>query len=281
MKTKFFIWLCLAFLIVAFYCNRKYELIAVNPWLGNKQHELKVMTWNIRCPRGADNMRQQEIAELILKEDADFVQLNEFTLDSCLVIDSLLSRFYPYKNVVNAKKKAGDVFYSKYQLFESGKLRKVHNSLYSKLFVNKDSLFIIGCHLLGNNHEGQIEIDDADSLRRVRTFWSHYRNAREKRKEKARILKKAVLESTLPLIVMGDMNDFSASAPMDSLKDAGLKNAWWEGGFGYGATYHEGWLRLRIDHIYYNDKLRLEDVKVVKTDLSDHNILIADFSFAK
>ena len=160
-------------------------------------------------------------------------------------------------------------------------MRKVYNSLYSKLFVNKDSLFIIGCHLLGNNHEGQIEIDDADSLLRVRSFWSHYRNAREKRKEKARILKKAVLESTLPLIVMGDMNDFSASAPMDSLKDAGLKNAWWEGGFGYGATYHEGWLRLRIDHIYYNDKLRLEDVKVVKTDLSDHNIVIADFSFAK
>ena len=27
--------------------------------------------------------------------------------------------------------------------------------------------------------------------------------------------------------------------------------------------------------------LRLEDVKVVKTDLSDHNILIADFSIAK
>jgi endonuclease/exonuclease/phosphatase (EEP) superfamily protein YafD len=77
---------------------------------------------------------------------------------------------------------------------------------------------------------------------------------------------------------MGDMNDFNVSAPMDSLKDAGMKNAWWEGGFGYGATYHEGWLRLRIDHIYYNDKLRLKDVKVVKTDLSVHNILIADFS---
>lgn len=280
-KTKFIVGLCLAFLIVAFYCNKKYELIAVTPCFGNEQHELKVMTWNIRCSRGADNMRQREIVEVILKEDADFVQLNEFALDSCLVIDSLLSKLYPFRNVANARKKAGDVFYSKNQLFESGKLRKVYNSIYSKLLINKDSLFIIGCHLLGNNREGQIEIDDADSLRRVRTFWSHYRNAREKRKEKARILKKAILESALPMIVMGDMNDFSASAPMDSLKDAGLKNAWWERGLGYGATYHEGWLRLRIDHIYYNDKLRLEGVKVVKTDLSDHNILIADFSFAK
>ena len=84
----------------------------------------------------------------------------------------------------------------------------------------------------------------------------------------------------LTMIVMGDMNDFDTSAPLDSLKEAGMKNAWWEGGIGYGATYHEGWLRLRIDHIYYNEKLELKDVKVVKTDLSDHNVLIADFSIA-
>lgn len=256
-------------------------MIAINPIWGEEKCELKVMTWNVRCSKGADDNRQRKIAELILKADADFVQLNEFTLDSCLVIDSLLSKLYPFRNVANAKKKAGDVFYSKNQLLESRKLRKVHNSLYSKLFINRDSLLIIGCHLLGNNREGQIEIDDADSLRRVRAFWSHYRNAREKRKEKARFLKKGVLESTLPIIVMGDMNDFNASAPMDSLKDVGMKNAWWEGGLGYGATYHEGWLRLRIDHIYYNDKIKLHSIKVIDTELSDHNPVVAGFSVSK
>jgi len=64
------------------------------------------------------------------------------------------------------------------------------------------------------------------------------------------------------------------------LKDAGLKNAWWEGGFGYGATFKQGWMRLRIDHIYYNDKLELKNIKVVETELSDHNMLVADFSLA-
>lgn len=231
---------------------------------------------------GADNERQRKIAEQIVKEDVDFVQLNEYCLDSCSVIDSILSKHYPYRNDVAAKKKAGDVFYSKTLLVESGKFgRIVRNCIYSKLIIEKDSLYIIGCHLIGNNHEGQIEIDDADSLRRVKTFWSHYRNAQEKRKEISKFLKEKVLESTLPMIVMGDMNDFNASAPMDSLKDVGMKNAWWEGGMGYGSTYHEGWLRLRIDHIFYNDKLSLGNVKVVKTDLSDHNILIADFSIAK
>ena len=140
MKSKYIVTIVsfVVFLVVSYY-NNKFEVIAFNSFWGEEKFELKVMTWNIRCPIGADNMRQREIADVILKEDADFVQLNEFTLDSCLVIDSLLSRLYPYRNVANAKKKAGDVFYSKYQLFESGKLRKVYNSLYSRLLINKDS----------------------------------------------------------------------------------------------------------------------------------------------
>lgn len=175
----------------------------------------------------------------------------------------------------------GDIFYSKRPLSESGKFNAdFPNAIYSKLYLDNDSVYILGCHLVGNNNEGQIEIDDADSLRRVKTFGEYYRNAQEKRKENAHFLKKAIKESSLPMIVMGDMNDFNHSAPMDSLKDVGMRNAWWEGGFGYGATYHEGWLRLRIDHIYYNDKLKLKGVKVVETDLSDHNILVASFVFA-
>jgi hypothetical protein len=266
--------------ILFFLGNSKYHIIAFNIG-GDSEHLVRVLTWNI-CSANIDNLGEQDsIARLVIAQDADFVQLNEFTLDSCLVIDSLLSEYYPYKVDVNAKIKAGDVFYSKVQLAESGKIDKViPNGIYSKMCIGSDSLYVLGCHLPGNNHEGQIEIDDTDSLRRVKTFWGRYRNAQEKRKASASFLKKTIRESSLPIIVMGDMNDFNASAPMDSLRDVGMKNAWWEGGFGYGVTYHEGWLRLRIDHIYYNEKLELKDVRVVKTGLSDHNILIADFSIA-
>lgn len=269
-------------IIVLLWGNNSYNIIAFNFLGDSSEHLFRILTWNICSPKIKNGKEQEEIARLIIAQNADFIQLNEFTLDSCLVIDSFLSKYYPYRNDTGAKVKTGDIFYSKTQLVESGKFGKVaRNCIYSKLAVEKDSVYIIGCHLPGNNHEGQIEIDDADSLRRVKTFFSHYHNAKEKRKIKVQFLKKTIQKSSLPMIVMGDMNDFDVSAPMDSLKDAGMKNAWWEGGFGYGATYHEGWLRLRIDHIYYNDKLRLEDVKVVNTELSDHNILIAAFSLAK
>lgn len=283
MKSKKFLILYLFLLVIIpfFYFNWKYEVFAFH-FLRSENYQFRVLTWNIRGSKIDNKKEQEDIARLVIAQDADFIQLNEFTLDRCLVIDSLLRKYYPYREYENAKVIAGDVFYSKKEFVESGKYSStIRNSIFSILCFEKDSLYMLGCHLPGNNQEGHIEIDDTDSLRRVKTFWGYYQNAQEKRKEAASSIKKTILENQLPLIVMGDMNDFNVSAPMDSLKDAGMKNAWREGGLGYGATYHEGWLRLRIDHIYYNDKLSLKDVKVVKTDLSDHNILIADFSIAK
>ena len=246
----------------------------------SENYHFRVLTWNIRGSKIENKREQERIVRLIIAQNADFIQLNEFSLDSCSVIDSLLSEHYPYREDVNAKIMAGDVFYSRKELVESGKYSPtIPHCIFSKLYLEKDSLYILGCHLPGNNQEGHIEIDNADSLRQVETFWRYYQNAQEKRKGAVCNIKRTIQVSLLPMIVMGDMNDFNASAPMDSLKDVGMKNAWWEGGLGYGATYHEGWLRLRIDHIYFNNKLKLEGVKVVDTDLSDHNILIADFSF--
>ena len=271
----------LVLIVILFCVNSKFRILAFNISGNSGNYQFRVLTWNICGATISSKEEQEDIARLIIEQDADFVQLNEFTLDSCLVMDSLLSMHYPHKEDVSANVKAGDIFYSKIQLIEPEKLdRVIPNGIYSKMYMGKDSLYVMGCHLPGNNYEGQIEIDDADSLRRVKTFWGRYRHAQEKRKKSASFLKKTILDSSLPIIVMGDMNDFEVSAPMDSLRDAGMKNAWWEGGFGYGATYHEGWLKLRIDHIYYNDKLSLKGVNVVNTDLSDHNILIADFSIA-
>jgi endonuclease/exonuclease/phosphatase (EEP) superfamily protein YafD len=77
---------------------------------------------------------------------------------------------------------------------------------------------------------------------------------------------------------MGDMNDFNRSAPLDTLTGGGLKDSWLEGGFGYGATFHKGWMRLRIDHILHSKELNLESIEVIETKLSDHNPVVAGFS---
>lgn len=86
-------------------------------------------------------------------------------------------------------------------------------------------------------------------------------------------------KNLVPTIVMGDFNDVPGSPTLNILERAGLKDAWWEGGCGYGATIHHP-LPYRIDHILHNDGLKLKSIKkIVTQDLSDHDALVARFVF--
>jgi len=78
---------------------------------------------------------------------------------------------------------------------------------------------------------------------------------------------------------MGDMNDVSVSPAIKKIRSAGLNDAWWDGGFGYGSTYHNSGFRLRIDHILYNaQRLKLKNVDVVgEKEWSDHRAVVAGF----
>ncbi len=262
--------------------NGKYETVAIHPFFDEEDYELRVLTWNVHRSAIVNEEQQVKMVKVVIAQEADVVQLNEFMLSSCLVMDSLLRENYPYVVDVNAKLTSGDIIYSKKELFNSGqrkiaeKGKGVQNHAMTVL-CGKDSVYLVGVHLMGNN--------DSITNRQIATerkeyynhFYRLYKERQEDRKVSAHYLKKWAQECPHAMIIMGDMNDFSVSAPMDSLRDAGMKNAWWEGGFGYGATFKQGWMRLRIDHIYYNDRLELKNVKVVETDLSDHNMLVAEF----
>lgn len=80
---------------------------------------------------------------------------------------------------------------------------------------------------------------------------------------------------------MGDLNDVCGSKAVRNLEDAGLKDAWKNGGFGYGATIHKPF-PYRIDHIMYSDKLRLLNIRVIDSeDQSDHDALYTEFEITK
>ena len=271
---------CLLLLIVISFLNRKYEIIVINPFFGEKECELKVMTWNVHCSNGTDVSRQRKIAELILDVGADFVQLNEYNQDSCVVIDSLLKTKYPFTEEYQSHVFCGDIYYGKRPMSNSGHVytpvgERGIRTIKATIAIGSDSVQIFGVHMESNRYNDRT-IEDyfvSDT-----TFYERYKDAQNNRCFQAHWTKMAVLKSEHPVIVMGDMNDFSCSAPLDTLTTCGLKNAWWEGGNGYGCTFHDGWLRLRIDHIQYSEKLKLCGIKVIETNLSDHNPIVAGFS---
>lgn len=146
----------------------------------------------------------------------------------------------------------------------SGHLR---SSAYStaRRSMSKDSHWWDGIPLYYRNYEVGKRIRDYQA-RNVRRFI-----------DEARAEGKTV-------IVAGDLNDWCGSTTLNTLMGEGdnaLKDAWWEGGNGFGFTY-KGWhLRLRLDHILYSEGLELQDVKVIDSDLSDHRPLIATFRISE
>ena len=121
----------------------------------------------------------------------------------------------------------------------------------------------------------------------ISLYYRNYKVGKRIRDYQARNVRRFINEARAEgktVIVAGDLNDWCGSTTLNTLMGEGenaLKDAWWEGGNGFGFTY-QGWhLRLRLDHILYSGGLKLNDVKVIDSDLSDHRPLIANFSICE
>ena len=198
----------------------------------------KVLCYNVKCSDDDYFKTQINIADEIIKESPDLVFLCEFNRSISLRLDSIMKNKGHYKQYYRSG--ANCVFYSKYEIDTivgintsvlSG--RNAKNNIVH-LFLPHDTITIVGCHLSSSRKD----------------VWGGYIY----RKKEADAIYKACIREKRPIIVMGDLNDLSCSPPVKRIEGLGLKDAWWEGGCGYGATYHDGWLRLRVDHILYDEE---------------------------
>ena len=75
----------------------------------------------------------------------------------------------------------------------------------------------------------------------------------------------------VPTIVAGDFNDISGSYALKTIQGTQLKDAWWEGGSGFGVTYHAYNIFLRLDHVLYSRHFNLHHIQVLdQAKWSDH-----------
>lgn len=232
--------------------------------------DIKVMCFNVHLLNDSSEARACCISNIIVEEDPDFVFMTEYYGSSSdTLLNAMLAR-YPYHETSNRwDNNCGDVFFSRWSIdtTENIKPRLSYGSMYRvQLSHETDTLAIYCCHLSSNL------LDFSPNK------WDALQKGYEERAKEADILHDALSREPYPAIVMGDMNDISGSYTLRRIESAGLTDAWWKGGFGYGTTYHDHGLRLRLDHILYDeDRLTLSDVKVIDTDASDHNALVGGF----
>lgn len=239
---------------------------------------IRVMTWNICCADSTGTDDVDGLLAKILEQDADVVFVTEYSRDAKPEIDSVLSRHYPYKDEYPVWVMWGQM-YSRVPIDSCMRIGGEEDGYLFRFDVRfSDRRLPLYClHLQSNNLvNGETFYPDSIAGRGgIKRYLENYNLASEIRREQAELIVSDLTD--VPCIVMGDMNDVCGSPCMKVLKNAGLRDAWWEGGFGYGATIHNP-LPYRIDHVMYGNGLKLKGIKKVSSKgLSDHDALVADF----
>ena len=245
---------------------------------------ISVMCFNINGSDYYTYENAEQVYLLIKKCNPDVVFISEFANNYSNCLDSLLKIDYQYTTYPNSM--CNHYFYSIYPLVNYRRL--VGDKEYSPgVFVSDvakgmDTITILGCHLASNNYTNDRTYLTPDSLKYCKDYINYYHNIKNalslRRMEIDAII--GELDSTnCSAILMGDFNDVSGSDIMCALERHQLKDAWWEGGVGYGATIHNP-LSYRIDHIMYTKGLILQTIKVLCSNgVSDHDALYAVFKY--
>lgn len=245
--------------------------------------ELKVLAWNIHGGNG-DTLRYESIAERILAEDADIVYVAECFMETSDIMDELLRERYPYTSYSKDKMMVhyGHHIFSKLPITYSDVIEVEGGNeriIGCRIDVHGVELDVYGCHLTSNNYnDPSIGQQNVERINDRRSLWNYVKGikaASTQRVLETESIVDSIAASGHRALVVGDMNDISASRPLQVFSKAGFKDAWTKAGFGYGATFHAP-LPYRIDHMFFRQDLRLLEIKKISSKgLSDHDALVA------
>lgn len=238
---------------------------------------IRIMTWNVSCADSMATADYEGLIDLILKQDADVIFITEYFRTERPELDSILNEKYAYRGTLENWVTYSD-FYSRIPIdscvhIGEGEhgclLRHDLNTIYGKL-----SLYCV--HLQSNNmlNGNPFYPDSIQDKSGIIKYLKNYNAASIIRNDQAKLIVSDFSES--PCIVMGDMNDVDESACMRVFAEAGMTDAWWGNGLGYGATIHHP-LPYRIDHILTSKNITIKGIKKINAhELSDHDALVVD-----
>jgi len=265
-------------------------------------HKLKIMTWNIHglgiYDKPVDPTTDDKIIDFIYKESPDILCLPEFYTIysnalkpySSEILKKCGYKEYRFKddNSLGVKIYLGTAIFSKYpirafkdiplhkyvyllqcdvRLPDNQTLRTYFIHLQSFMLTDRDKSYIEDV-----KHREQ-ELPFAQT----RSYIKRFGNAYEKRAIQADSAADMIAQSPYPVVICGDFNDLPGSYTYNTMKGK-LNDVFSEKGRGFGRTYNLFLPTLRIDYIFYDPTfLKLVGYKSVKTNLSDHNPVIANF----
>ena len=246
---------------------------------------LKVICFNIDGSTGNLQEKARNVRNFLGDYSPDIVFIAEYDDIHPNIMDSLLRDDFEFSTYYS-NAMFFQYFYGNVPLINSRRLKDKDGEdvgVYTCATMLKgDTIDLFGCHFVSNNYSANHSRFSPDSIENASGLLSYLKNievAGQRRIVEANTLIQEKAASSHHAILMGDLNDVCGSKPLIILESYGFKDAWWEGGVGYGATISYP-LPYRIDHIMYTKGLTLEKIRVIDSNgLSDHDALYAEFSF--
>ena len=276
---------------------------------------IRVLEYNICGKVEYVPKHQQPFLDFFKQVDADILFLPENSFGTTFKLEEMLKEMYPYslhdfpEFEASQKTYPDQTLYSRYPLsnyqrygIDTAALRMRHPYLDRQDIAKQGSdimafevdaeiqgrtVTLLHIHLRTNGYDGAKE--DATGKRSyVSNVYEALTFGYAFRGDEAEVIADSLRNCPNPLLICGDFNDISGSRSLRIIQDCRaenvhaehrdrLQNAWWQGGCGYGFTFDDQHLLLRLDHILYSKEFQLQAVEVPMVDYSDHRPLVADF----
>jgi endonuclease/exonuclease/phosphatase family metal-dependent hydrolase len=252
----------------AFYNIREKKVILTN--------DIKIMSYNVRMfnlynwidKEGID----QKIYEFINQKSPDILCLQEFHTAAKIGFD------YPYKYIKSREKNhAGQAIFSNYKIINSGSLNfsnTSNNSIFVDILKDNDTIRIYNVHLESlriNPGEEEFTQENSEKLRiRVEKAFKIQAN-------QAALILNHQEQIKHKSIICGDFNNNAFSYVYKQLKK-GKHDAFEKAGGGFGTTYDVK-LPFRIDFIFTDKQIEINNFKTFDVNYSDHFPIMARVTF--
>lgn len=266
----------------------------MNP-VGEEPHKLKVLSFNVQVfnqyAHLADSgyMSSLGIRNFNAEHDADIKCFQEFYNDSKSdtfnTID-VISRGGEYEyhyaptpvyfSSLDDQKSFGLIIFSKFPIVNRGEILFGQNlpnkGVFADVKVDNDTVRIINVHLqsMSINEQNLLQSDADDAFEEYRNIALRLKRGFENRSHQIEVIRNFAKNSPYKVIVCGDYNEVPFSFAYHTMRQH-FKNAFEEGGRGFGFSYNGILFFLRIDNMFYSPEMKIINFRT-RRDMphSDH-----------
>ncbi len=265
---------------------------------------LRVMSWNVEhfdiLEHKTHPERKQEMFDIIKKYSPDVACFQEMVggdFDSTAInyvpdiAKELNYKYYYYsydkRDDFDSKHHYGIITFSRFPIIQKYTYSPPETN-YNSIFQSIDVAFGNDTFRVFNVHLQSLKFSDVSrqyiedptlkgeiDIEKSKNIISKFKTGFAKRKLQSERVKKSMNESPYKVIICGDFNDVPNSYAYNTI-GKGLKNAYAEKGTGIGRTFASISPTLRIDNIFIDKKLSVEQFVSIKKKLSDHFPIVAD-----